>query len=35
MNTATNESVLDQLAITGVFVISALMVLAQIAVSLI
>jgi hypothetical protein len=34
MNT-TNESILDQVATTGVFVISALMVLAQIAVSLI
>ena len=34
MNTA-NESILDQVAITGVLVISALMVLAQIAVSLI
>jgi hypothetical protein len=34
MNTA-NESILDQVATTCVFVISALMVLTQIAVSLI
>jgi hypothetical protein len=34
MNTA-NEFILDQVATTGVFVISALMVVAQIVVSLI
>jgi hypothetical protein len=35
MNTFTNESILDQVATTGVFVISALMVIAQIAMSVI